>query len=65
LLRVHHITHVINVTEGVAFPLGFQIKQIQIKSRDEESQNLISVFVPAIKFIEDAIQTSGRVLVFS
>ena len=39
-----------------------QIEYLQIKAKEEETQNLISAFVPAIKFIEEAINI-GRVLV--
>lgn len=65
MLKVNHITHIINITDGVVSSAGNAVKELQIKALDTENQNLISVFVPTIKFIVEAFENQGRVLVYS
>jgi len=40
----------------VVSSVGNAVKELQIKALDTENQNLISVFVPTIKFIVEALE---------
>ncbi|ESN95355.1 hypothetical protein HELRODRAFT_86834 [Helobdella robusta] len=62
LLADRHVTHVINVTSHLPMPLpGIQYKRIP--ASDSSCQNLKQYFDEAIKFIDEARSSNGRVMV--
>ncbi|ESO12928.1 hypothetical protein HELRODRAFT_105624 [Helobdella robusta] len=64
-LRLNNITHVLNVTSGIPMycDAARDISGRRLPASDSGSQNIKQYFDEAIKFIESARQSNGRVLI--
>ena len=62
-LKMMRITHIISVLPGYIPPYPNDFKYMVINAMDDENTNLSSVFEESNKFIDDAFENAGNILV--
>jgi protein-tyrosine phosphatase len=62
-LKKRGITHLLSVISGFDAPFPNEFKYLVINALDTENTNLFKIFDETNKFIENAIQSGGKVLV--
>lgn len=63
LLEERHITHIVSVCNTDDVHYAPNIKRLQVSAADSPSQNLLDEFPQTTRFIEDALDSGGRVFV--